>query len=406
MKLQNQIIAAFRSLGKNKMRTFLTMLGIIIGVASVIAMLAIGQGSKESIQAQIANLGTNLLTIFPQASMTAGVRMEAGSSVKMNLDDYNAVATRCPSVLYSTPTVRTGGQLVTTGQNWRTSVWGVYPDYFPIRNLKIETGNVWNTTEDRSGAKVCVVGHTVSNNLFGEGSDPVGRMVRINNIPFKIIGMFEAKGQNAFGQDQDDIVIAPFSTVQSRMLTISYINSIMVSAKSEALIPVATDEITQVLKERHRLGPSEDPDFSIRSQADIANTATATSGILTILLASIASISLLVGGIGIMNIMLVSVTERTREIGIRMGVGARGRDVLLQFLIEALLISFLGGLIGVGLGILASKIITSIMSWPVTITMQSILLSFIFSTAIGIFFGWYPARKAARLNPIDALRYE
>ncbi|MEI6899137.1 MAG: ABC transporter permease [Bacteroidota bacterium] len=388
------------------MRTFLTMLGIIIGVASVIAMLAIGQGSKESIQAQIANLGTNLLTIFPQASMTAGVRMEAGSSVKMNLDDYNAVATRCPSVLYSTPTVRTGGQLVTTGQNWRTSVWGVYPDYFPIRNLKIETGNVWNTTEDRSGAKVCVVGHTVSNNLFGEGSDPVGRMVRINNIPFKIIGMFEAKGQNAFGQDQDDIVIAPFSTVQSRMLTISYINSIMVSAKSEALIPVATDEITQVLKERHRLGPSEDPDFSIRSQADIANTATATSGILTILLASIASISLLVGGIGIMNIMLVSVTERTREIGIRMGVGARGRDVLLQFLIEALLISFLGGLIGVGLGILASKIITSIMSWPVTITMQSILLSFIFSTAIGIFFGWYPARKAARLNPIDALRYE
>ena len=406
MKLQNQLKAAFRSLGKNKMRTFLTMLGIIIGVASVIAMLAIGQGSKESIQAQIANLGTNLLTIFPQASMTAGVRMEAGSSVKMNLDDFNAVATRCPSVLYSTPTVRTGGQLVTTGQNWRTSVWGVYPDYFPIRNLKIETGNVWNTTEDRSGAKVCVIGHTVSNNLFGEGSDPVGRMVRINNIPFKIIGMFEAKGQNAFGQDQDDIVIAPFSTVQSRMLTISYINSIMVSAKSEALIPVATDEITQVLKERHRLGPSEDPDFSIRSQADIANTATATSGILTILLASIASISLLVGGIGIMNIMLVSVTERTREIGIRMGVGARGRDVLLQFLIEALLISFLGGLIGVGLGILASKIITSLMSWPVTITMQSILLSFIFSTAIGIFFGWYPARKAARLNPIDALRYE
>ena len=406
MKLRNQIKAAFRSLGKNKMRTFLTMLGIIIGVASVIAMLAIGQGSKESIQAQIANLGTNLLTVFPQASMTAGVRMEAGSSVKMNLDDYDAVATRCPSVLYSTPTVRTGGQLVTTGQNWRTSVWGVYPDYFPIRNLKIETGNVWNTTEDRSGAKVCVVGHTVSNNLFGEGADPVGKMVRINNIPFKIIGMFEAKGQNAFGQDQDDIVIAPFSTVQSRMLTISYINSIMVSAKSEALIPVATDEITQVLKERHRLGPSEDPDFSIRSQADIANTATATSGILTILLASIASISLLVGGIGIMNIMLVSVTERTREIGIRMGVGARGRDVLLQFLIEALLISFLGGLIGVGLGILASKIITSIMSWPVTITMQSILLSFIFSTAIGIFFGWYPARKAARLNPIDALRYE
>ena len=406
MKLKNQLKAAFRSLAKNKMRTFLTMLGIIIGVASVIAMLAIGQGSKESIQAQIANLGTNLLTVFPSASMTGGVRMEAGSSIKMNLEDYNAVATRCSSVMYSTPCVRTGGQIVTTGQNWRTSVWGVYPDYFPIRNLKMESGDVWSAAEEKIGAKVCVVGHTVSNNLFGEGSDPVGRMVRVNNIPFKIIGIFEAKGQNAFGQDQDDIIIAPFSTIQSRMLTITYINSIMLSAKTEALIPEATEEITQVLKERHHLGASEDPDFSIRSQADIANTATATSGILTILLASIASISLLVGGIGIMNIMLVSVTERTREIGIRMGVGARGRDVLLQFLIEALLISLIGGLLGIGIGILSSKIITSIMQWPVTITVQSILLAFIFSTVIGIFFGWYPARKAARLNPIDALRYE
>jgi putative ABC transport system permease protein len=406
MKLKNQIRAAFRSLGKNKMRTFLTMLGIIIGVASVIAMLAIGQGSKESIQAQIANLGTNLLTIYPSASQTGGVRMEAGSSARLNLEDYNAVATRCPSIMYSTPCVRTGGQIIASGQNWRTSVWGVYPDYFLIRNLKIETGDVWNSADDKSGAKVCVVGHTISTNLFGEGSDPVGRILRVNNIPFKVIGMFEAKGQNAFGQDQDDILIAPFSTVQSRMLTITYINTIMVSAKTEEMIPEATEEITQVLKERHRLGPSEDPDFSIRSQADIASAATATSGILTILLASIASISLLVGGIGIMNIMLVSVTERTREIGIRMGVGARGRDVLLQFLIEALLISLIGGLLGVGLGILASNIITSLMNWPVTITLQSILLAFLFSTAIGIFFGWYPARKAASLNPIDALRYE
>jgi putative ABC transport system permease protein len=406
MTLQNQLKAAFRSLAKNKMRTFLTMLGIIIGVASVIAMLAIGQGSKESIQSQIANLGTNLLTIYPSAGMTGGVRMEAGSSARLTLEDYEAVATRCPSVLYSTPCVRTGGQIVASGQNWRTSVWGVYPDYFQIRNLKIESGETWSTTEDKSGAKVCVVGHTVSNNLFGENSDPVGRMIRVNNIPFKVVGIFEAKGQNAFGQDQDDILIAPFTTVQSRMLTISYINTMMVSAKSEEAIPEATEEITQVLKERHRLGPSEDPDFSIRSQADIASAATATSGILTILLASIASISLLVGGIGIMNIMLVSVTERTREIGIRMGVGARSRDVLLQFLIEALLISLIGGLLGVGLGVLASNIITSIMNWPVTITIQSILLAFLFSTAIGIFFGWYPARKAARLNPIDALRYE
>lgn len=406
MKLKNQLKASIRSLRKNKMRTFLTMLGIIIGVASVIAMLAIGQGSKESIQKQIANLGTNLLTVYPSASMTGGVRMEAGSSQRLTLDDYKAVATRCPAVMYSTPTVRTSGQLVATGQNWRTSVWGVYPDYFSIRNLDIEKGSAFTLNEDRTASKVCVIGQTVSKYLYGEGEDPVGRLVRINKVPFQVIGLIAAKGQNAFGQDQDDIVIAPFNTVQSRMMTVTYIQSIMVSATSEKLIPEATDEITQVLKERHRLGPSEDPDFTIRSQADIANTATATSGILTALLASIASISLLVGGIGIMNIMLVSVTERTREIGIRMGVGARGRDVLLQFLIEALMISLIGGILGVGLGVIASGVIAGIMNWPVTITMQSIILSFLFSTAIGIFFGWYPARKAASLNPIDALRYE
>jgi putative ABC transport system permease protein len=406
MKLQNQLKASLRSLSKNKMRTFLTMLGIIIGVASVIAMLAIGQGSRESIQKQISNLGTNLLTIFPSASMVGGVRSEAGTSVKLSIDDYKALSTRCPAVMYSTPTVRTSGQLIAGSQNWRTSVWGVYPDYFPIRSLDIESGSVFTMNDDKTAAKVCVIGHTVAKYLYGEGADPVGRLIRINKIPFFVIGLIAPKGQNAWGQDQDDIVIAPFNTVQERMLTITYINSIMVSATSEKMIPEATDEITQVLKERHRLGPSEDPDFSIRSQADIANAASATSGILTVLLASIASISLLVGGIGIMNIMLVSVTERTREIGIRMGVGARGRDVLLQFLIEALMISLIGGIIGVGLGILTSELIAHGMSWPITITIQSILLSFLFSTAIGIFFGWYPARKAANLNPIDALRYE
>lgn len=406
MKLRNLIKAAIRSLGKNKMRTFLTMLGIIIGVASVIAMLAIGQGSKESIQAQIASLGTNLLTVFPSASSSGGVRMEAGSSVRLTLDDYKAVAERCPAVLYSTPLVRTSGQLIASGQNWRTSVWGVYPDYFTIRNLVIENGSAFSLTDDRSTSKVCVIGQTVIKNLFGEGDNPVGKQIRINKIPFTVVGTITAKGQNAFGQDQDDIVIAPFSTVQSRMLTVSWIHSIMVSATSEAMIPEATAQITEVLKERHRLGPSEEPDFTIRSQADISSTATATSGILTVLLATIASISLLVGGIGIMNIMLVSVTERTREIGIRMGVGARGRDVLLQFLIEALMISLIGGFIGIGIGVLASKIIAGVMLWPITISYESILLSFLFSSVIGIFFGWYPARKAARLNPIDALRYE
>jgi len=406
MKLKNLLIAALRSLAKNKMRTFLTMLGIIIGVASVIAMLAIGQGSKQSIQAQISTLGTNVLMIWPQASSAGGVRMEAGSSQRMTLEDLKAVAERCPSVAFITPQVRTSGQLVNGNLNWRTSVYGVYPEYFEIRNLKLTSGNLFTMNDDRSATKVCIVGQTVVTNLFGADADPIGSFIRINKIPFKIIGITEKKGQNAFGQDQDDMVIAPFSTVQKRMMAVTYIQSMLASAVKESMIPTASQEITDVLKARHNLGPSEDPDFTIRTQTDIATTATATSRILTILLATLASISLLVGGIGIMNIMLVSVTERTREIGIRMSVGARGRDVLLQFLIEALLISFLGGVIGVTVGILVSQLIVNILSWPITITAQSIFMSFLFSSAVGIFFGWYPARKAARLNPIDALRYE
>jgi putative ABC transport system permease protein len=406
MKMKNLLIATVRSLSKNKMRTFLTMLGIIIGVASVIAMLAIGQGSKQSIQAQISTLGTNVLMIWPQASSTGGVRMEAGSSQKMTLEDVTAISDRCPAVAYVTPQVRTSGQLVNGNMNWRTSVFGVYPNYFEIRNLRLSSGSLFSMNDDRSATKVCVIGQTVVTNLFGVNADPIGSFIRINKIPFKIIGITEKKGQNAFGQDQDDMVIAPFSTVQKRMMAITHIQSMLASAKTESLIPTASQEITEVLKAKRNLGPSEDPDFTIRTQTDIANTATATSGILTILLATIASISLLVGGIGIMNIMLVSVTERTREIGIRMSVGARGRDVLLQFLFEALLISLLGGFIGVTLGVLVSQLIANILNWPVTITIQSILMSFIFSSAIGIFFGWYPARKAASLNPIDALRYE
>jgi putative ABC transport system permease protein len=406
MKLRNLLVAALRSLAKNKMRTFLTMLGIIIGVASVIAMLAIGEGSKESIQKQISSLGTNTLMIWPSASSTGGVRMEAGTSQRLTIDDVRAIADRCASVQYITPQARTSGQLIVGSQNWRTSVYGVYPEYFEIRNLKIVNGSSFGMSDDRSSAKVCVIGQTVVENLFGENSDPIGKVMRINKIPFKVVGVIEEKGQNAFGQDQDDIVIAPFTTVQRRMMAVTHVQSMLASAKSEPQISAATGEITELLKERHKLGPSEEPDFTIRTQSELANTASATSQVLTVLLASIASISLLVGGIGIMNIMLVSVTERTREIGIRMSVGARGRDVLLQFLIEALMISLIGGLLGISLGIIASDTIAGLMKWPVTITAQSIVMSFLFSSAIGIFFGWYPAQKAARLNPIDALRYE
>jgi putative ABC transport system permease protein len=406
MKIRNLLKAALRSLGKNKMRTFLTMLGIIIGVASVIAMLAIGQGSRESIQNQIATLGTNVIMIYPGASHTGGVRMEAGTSQRLTLEDYKAVKEKCSLLSDVSPQVRTSGQMIAGASNWRSSVWGVYPEYLTIRNLNIESGAAFSLSEEKAAAKVCVIGLTVATNLFGENADPIGRYIRINKIPFKVIGLLEKKGQNAFGQDQDDIVLAPFSTVARRMMTVPYINGIIASAVSEGKIPAATEEITQIIKERHKLGPSEDPDFSVRTQTDLANTATSTSRIMTILLASIASISLMVGGIGIMNIMLVSVTERTREIGIRMSVGARGRDVLLQFLIEAVLISFIGGLIGIGIGFLVSSLIANIMQWPVHISAQSILLSFVFATVVGIFFGWYPARKAARLNPIEALRYE
>ncbi|MFH1159493.1 MAG: ABC transporter permease [bacterium] len=406
MRAKNLLLVALRSMNRNKLRTFLTMLGIIIGVGSVIAMLAIGQGSRKSIETQIAGLGTNILMIRPEASSQGNVRMEAGTSQRLTLEDAQAIQQRCPSVLLTSPYVRASGQIIAEGQNWRSSTYGVYPEYFQIRNLEIESGEPFTAADVKNAAKVCLIGKTVTTNLFGENADPVGKTIRINKIPFRIIGTLRPKGESSFGHDQDDIVLAPFSTVQKRMLTINYVQMIYLSAISEELIPNASEEVTAVLKERHKLGVSEDPDFSIRTQTEISEASSSTSRIMTVLLAVIASISLIVGGIGIMNIMLVSVTERTREIGIRMSVGARGRDVLFQFLIEALMISFLGGVIGIAVGSIASSVIAKVMMWPVMITPLSILLSFFFSSATGIFFGWYPARKAANLNPIEALRYE
>lgn len=406
MKIANLIKIAYRSLSRNKLRSFLTMLGIIIGVASVIAMLAIGQGSKQNIQTSVESLGSNTIMLIPGASTQGGVRLEAGSSNSLRREDADAIMSRCDLVQYVSPIVYKGAQVISGSQNWHTVIYGVLNDYFNIRNFSVIEGSKFNPSDDRAAAKVCIIGQTVTSKLFGESSSPIGKTIRINSIPFKIIGLLEKKGQNSFGQDQDDIIIAPFSTVQKRLLSTTNVNSIFASAQSQEVIEDAADEISTLIRERHKLSPSDEDDFTVRTQQDIANIFGTVSKVMTILLASIASISLLVGGIGIMNIMLVSVTERTREIGIRLAVGAKSRDVLIQFMIESIFISFIGGFIGVCLGILISSIVAKYGGWPISITVFSIVLAFGFSSLIGIFFGWYPARKASNLNPIEALRYE
>ncbi len=405
MKLLNILLSAFRALQRNKMRSFLTMLGIIIGVAAVIAMLAIGQGAQFSVEQQISALGTNVLIILPGAQQSAGVHMGAGSVTTLTEDDALAIQRECPSVALVSPGTRAGGQVIAGNLNWATGIEGTGPDYLEIRKWTVEYGDFYTDQDIKSASKVCVLGKTVADNLFPEQS-PVGQNVRIRNVPFKVIAVLAKKGQNAMGQDQDDVILAPYTTVARRLTWYPYLRQILVSAVSPANISVAQKQITELLRMRHKLVTNDADDFTIRNQADLATAATATTDILTILLASIASVSLLVGGIGIMNIMLVSVTERTREIGIRMSVGARSRDILTQFLVEALVLSLLGGITGILLGVVGSSVISGLAKWPTIITTFSIVLSFGFSIAIGVFFGFYPARKAAMLNPIDALRYE
>ena len=405
MKILNILLSAFRALRRNKMRSFLTMLGIIIGVAAVIAMLAIGQGAEYSVEQQITALGTNVLIVLPGSQNTSGLRGGAGTMTNLTEDDALAIQRECPSVALISPGTRAGGQVIAGNMNWATGIEGTGTDYLEIRKWGIEYGEFYSDQDVKGASKVCVLGKTVADNLFPETS-PVGQNVRIRNVPFKVIGVLTKKGQNAMGQDQDDVILAPYTTVTRRLTWYPYLRQILVSASSPGNMPVAQREISEILRMRHKIAPYDTDDFTIRNQADLADAATATTKILTILLACIASVSLLVGGIGIMNIMLVSVTERTREIGIRMSVGARGRDILTQFLIEALVLSLLGGMTGILLGVGGSSAISTFAKWPVIITFFSILLSFGFSIAIGIFFGFYPARKAALLNPIDALRYE
>ena len=397
---------ALRALANNKLRAFLTMLGIIIGVASVIAMLAIGQGSKKSIQQQISEMGSNMIMIHPRAEMRGGVRQDPSAMQTLKLENYEKLSEECTYLSGISPNVSSSGQLVAGANNYPSSVSGVSMDYLTIRQLTVEQGEMFTENDIRTSAKVCVIGKTIVDNLFPDGSDPIGKVIRCNQIPFRVIGVLKSKGYNSMGMDQDDVVLAPYSTVMKRLLAQTYLSGIFASALTEEMTEEAVDEITTILRREHKLKETDADDFTIRTQQELSSMLNTTTDLMTTLLACIAGISLVVGGIGIMNIMYVSVTERTREIGLRMSVGARGVDILSQFLIEAILISITGGLIGVIIGCGASFMIKAIAHWPVFIQPWSVLLSFLVCTVTGVFFGWYPAKKAADLDPIDALRYE
>mgnify|MGYP000328010456 CR=1 FL=1 len=407
MSIANLFKIALRAIAANKLRSFLTMLGIIIGVASVIAMLAIGQGSKRSIQAQISEMGSNMIMIRPgQDKGPGGARQDADEMQTLKLKDYEAIKEQCRYVAAITPSVNASGQFIRGNNNTPSTIYGISTDYLEIRQLKVEDGEAFSDEEIKTGAKVCLIGKTVADNLFTNGEDPVGQVIRFNTIPFRVVGVLEAKGYNSFGMDQDDVVLAPYTTVMKRILAVTYLQGINCSAVTEDMTDLAIDEITQVLRESHKLQAADEDDFTIRSQQELASMMNTTSDLMTTLLLCVACISLIVGGIGIMNIMYVSVTERTREIGLRMSVGARGIDILNQFLIEAVLLSVTGGVIGIVVGVGAAVCINLFAHWPVYVQPWSVLLSFAVCTATGVFFGWYPAKKAANLDPIEAIRYE
>lgn len=396
---------ALHALLRNKLRSFLTMLGIIIGVAAVITMVAVGEGAKAQVEAQIASLGANVMFIIPGTVTQGGVRTGFGSITSLTVDDARAVLRECDSIKAVSPGTRTVAQVVYQSQNWSTSVGGASPEYNEIREWPAVEGRYFTQQEVDAAAKVCLIGKIVKDNLFGSQS-PVGQVVRIKRIPFQVIGVLSEKGQEGYGGDQDDAVLIPYTTAQKKLMGITHLNSVVTSVKDNYSIEAAEEQVKTLLRQRHRIGQGKDDDFVLRSQVQIASTAGETSQTMLILLGSVACVSLIVGGIGIMNIMLVSVTERTKEIGIRMAVGAKGGDILLQFLTEALVLSFIGGLIGVLLGVAGSKSISMLAGWPAILSIQSIFIAFSFSALIGGIFGFYPARKAALLDPIEALRYE
>ena len=412
MNYSNLLKIALRAIAANKMRSFLTCLGIIIGVASVITMLAIGQGSKRSIQANIAEMGSNMIMISPGADMRGGVRQDPSAMQTLKLEDYNAIKDQCSYVKAVSPTVNSSGQFINGNNNTQSTIYGVDLDYLEIRQLTVSNGEMFTETDVRTSAKVCVLGQTVVDYLFPDGSDPIGKVVRFNKIPFRVVGVLKKKGYNSMGMDQDNLALAPYTTVMKRILAQTYLGGINCSAITEGVTDQATEQISEILRRNHKLKEATDnfdgdeDDFTIRSQEELSSMMSSTTNMLTILLGCVAGISLIVGGIGIMNIMYVSVTERTREIGLRMSVGARGIDILNQFLIEAILLSVTGGIIGVLLGIGSSYAVNVLARWPIYIQPWSIIMSFAVCTFTGVFFGWYPAKKAARLDPIEAIRYE
>lgn len=412
MNYSNLFKIALRAIAANKMRSFLTALGIIIGIAAVITMLAIGQGTKQSIKNNISEMGSNMIMISPGADMRGGVRQDASSMETLKQADYESIKDECNYISGISPTVNSSGQWIYGSNNTPSSIYGVNRDYLRIRQLNVADGEMFTEADIKSAAKVCVLGQTIVDNLFPDGSDPVGRVVRFNSIPFRVVGVLKKKGYNSMGMDQDDLALAPYTTVMKRILAQTYLQGIVCSAVTEEASEPAQDQISEILRRNHKLKDAtdnteaDDDDFTIRSQEEIASMMDSTMTTLTILLGSVAGISLLVGGIGIMNIMYVSVTERTREIGLRMSVGARGIDILNQFLIEAIMLSVTGGIIGVLLGVGISLGIQSLAHLPVVIEPWSIIMSFAVCTFTGVFFGWYPAKKAARLDPIEAIRYE
>ena len=412
MNYSNLFKIAIRAISANKMRSFLTALGIIIGIASVITMLAIGQGTKKSIQSNISEMGSNMIMISPGADMRGGVRQDASSMETLKLADYEAIKDGCTYVKAVSPMVQSSGQFIYGNNNTPSSIYGVNQDYLEIRQISIADGEMFTDADIKTSAKVCVLGQTVADNLFGEGADPVGKVIRFKSIPFRVVGLLKKKGYNSMGMDQDDLVLAPYTSVMKRILAQTYLSGIQCSAITEEVTNNAIDEISAILRRNHKLKDAEgdfmgdEDDFNIRSQEELSSMMNSTTNMLTILLGAVAGISLIVGGIGIMNIMYVSVTERTREIGLRMSVGARGIDILNQFLIEAIFLSVTGGIIGVLLGVGLSYGINALVKWPIYIQPWSIVMSFAVCTLTGVFFGWYPAKKAANLDPIEAIRYE